>query len=116
MASTRNKNTSNDYKLETRLNDTFYDYNVYNGYGVNNNPAYFVNGIIGNMHSSNFTDNNVDVESMLRGIRSSDLEDGPFKVEPDFKKTKELSYFERVPVILPETFIHSTTERPNYLS
>jgi hypothetical protein len=116
MSSTRNRNTPNDYKLETKFNDSFYDYNVYNGYGKNNKPAYFVNGIIGTMHSSNFTENNIDVESMLRGIRSTDLEDGPFKVNPEYKNLKELSYFERIPLFVPEPFIHSNTERPNYLS
>ena len=116
MASTRNRNTHNDYKLETRLNESFHDYRVYSGYGVNKQPAYFIDGIIGNMHSSNFTSNSVDVESMLRGIRATDLEGESFKVNPEYKKIKELSYFERVPLYLPEPFIHSTTERPNYLS
>jgi hypothetical protein len=115
MSSTRNRNTPNDYKLETNKNESRCNYNIYKGYGVNKQPAYYVDGIIGNMHSSHFTHNAVDVESMLRGIRSTDLEGDSFKVNPEYKSIKELSYFERVPLFMPEPFIHSTTERPNYL-
>jgi hypothetical protein len=116
MSSTRNRNTTNDYKLETRLNDSFYNYNVYKGYGVNNQPAYYVDGIIGKMPASNLTHNSVDVESMLRGIRSTDLEGDSFKVVPEYKSLNELSYFERVPLFIPEPFIHTNKERHNYLS
>jgi hypothetical protein len=116
MSSTRNRNTPNDYKLESKLNDSFYDYNVYKGYGVNKQPAYYVNGIIGKMHSSHFTHNSVDVESMLRGIRSTDLEGDSFKVTPEYKNLKELSYFDRLPLFIPEPFVHTNSERPNYLN
>ncbi len=116
MASTRNINTPNDYKLETRLNEHICDYNVYKGYGVNNTPAYFTDGIIGKMHSSHLTYNSTDVESMLRGIRATDLEGPSFKANPEYKQIKELSYFERTPLYMPPSFVHSGTERPNYLS
>jgi hypothetical protein len=116
MSSTRNRNTQNDYNLETKLNESFYNYNVYKGYGINKQPAYYVNGIIGNMHASHFTYNSVDVESMLRGIRSTDLEGDSFKVTPEYASLKELSYFERVPLFIPEPFVHSNKERHNYLN
>ena len=97
MSSTRNRNTPNDYQLEKKINKSFYNYNVYKGYGVNKEPAYFVDGIIGKMHASNLTHNYVDVESMLRGIRSTDLEGESFSATPEYKSLKELRKSKEIP-------------------
>ena len=38
-----------------------------------------------------------------------------FDVNPQFKSLPTVSYFERHRIILPQPYIHSNNERPNYL-
>lgn len=115
MSSTRNLNTITDYEVVKNQNAKMQDYRLYNGFGVNERPAFLTRGANPAMHSEHLTANAVDVESMLRGIRSTNLEGPSFKVEPRYFGIDELSYFEPVPMIVPPSYQHSTTERPNYL-
>lgn len=117
MASTRNRNTASDYNNEQSLNHMNCRYNMYTGFGQHVQPALFRNGANpSRMYATNMVSNAVDVESMLRGIRASDLENGAFKVEPNFKELKEISYYDnKVPMVVPPSFFHIPFERPNFL-
>jgi hypothetical protein len=117
MASTRNLNTKSDYLLEKRMNADIIQQRLYDGFGVNSQPGFFRDGVNpSRMDSSHFSSNSTDVESMLRGIRSTNLEGPSFQPTPMFKKMGELTYFDKLPMIMPKTYYHSTVERPNYLS
>jgi hypothetical protein len=117
MASTRNLNTKGDYLLEKRMNQGILQQRLYDGFGVNSQPGFFRDGPNpSHMDSSHLSSNPTDIESMLRGIRSTDLEGPSFQVAPLFKPMGEVSYFEKIPMIMPKTYYHSTIERPNYLS
>jgi hypothetical protein len=117
MASTRNLNTKEDYLLEKRMNEGIIQQRLYDGFGVNSQPGLFRDGSNpSKMDSSHFSSNSTDIESMLRGIRANDMEGPSFKVDPQFKPIGEVSYFDKIPMMMPKTYYHSTVERPNYLS
>jgi len=116
MASTRNLNTPQDYKLEKKMNQHFLDYNLYTGAKVNQSTALFRDGPNPGLYGGQLSTNAVDVESMLRGIRSVNLEGDSFKAKPETVPLPEVSYFTRTPIIIPPSFQHYTKERPNYLA
>ena len=60
--------------------------------------------------------NAIDVESMLRGIKSCNLEGPSFSAKPDKKEIDTISLFERPNIFLPTPFNHISTDRPLYLS
>jgi len=116
MASTRNLNTPQDYKLEKKMNQKFMEYNLYTGSKVNQMTALFRDGPNPGLYGGQLSKNSVDVESMLRGIQSSNLEGECFTASPDNVKLPEVCYFTRTPIIIPPSFQHYTRERPNYLA
>lgn len=116
MTSTRNLNTPQDYKLEKKMNQQFLDYNLYTGAKVNKNTALFQDGPNPGLYGGQLSKNAVDVESMLRGIQSANLEGESFKATPETVRLPEVNYFTRTPIIIPPSFQHNTKERPNYLA
>lgn len=115
MTSTRNLNTPQDYKLEKKMNQQTLDYNLYTGSKVNKNTALFRDGPNAGFYAGQLDKNAIDVESMLRGIQSSNLEGNPFRATPQPVTLPEVFYFTKTPIIIPPSFQHSTTERPRYL-
>ena len=116
MTSTRNLNTPQDYKLEKKMNQQFLDYNLYTGAKVNQTTALFRDGPNPSLYGGQLSKNSVDVESMLRGIQSANLEGDSFTATPETVKLAEAYYFTRTPIIIPPSFQHYTKERPNYLA
>lgn len=117
MASTRNINTKNDYALEKRMNKNILDQRLFVNYGENPSPAHYDIGMTpSQMFAGHLSSNYVDVESTLRGIRSTNLEGPSFNATPNYKKLETRALFERTPMIMPDHLIHYNNERPNYLS
>lgn len=116
MTSTRNLNTPQDYKLEKKMNQQFLDYNLYTGAKVNRTTAFFRDGPNPCLYGGQMSKNSVDVESMLRGIQSANLEGESFTATPEKVTLPEVYYFTRTPIIIPPSFQHYTKERPNYLA
>ena len=115
MASTRNLNTPQDYKLEKKMNHQLLDYSLYTGAKVNQSTALFRDGPNPGLYGGQLAKNAVDVESMLRGIQSVNLEGPSFSATPEKVPLSEVYYFTKTPIIIPPSFQHSTQERPNYL-
>ena len=116
MASTRNLNTKGDYACEKQKDKHVQDYLLYNGFANAPNPVLFSFGSNPNMYGGMFSQNSIDIESKLRGIRSTNLEGPSFNPSPQFKSIPTTCYFERPKLIMPSPFFHSLSERPNYLS
>jgi len=114
MASTRNLNTREDYKLEKQKDQHFLDYRLYTGAAQNANPGLFRDGPNPKMYGGILDKNMVDVESMLRGIRSTDLEGESFHAVPETQKLDEISYFSKTPIVIPPSFTLAR-ERPSFL-
>jgi hypothetical protein len=98
------------------MNQQFLDYNLYSGAKVNENTALFRDGPNPGLYGGQLCANSVDVESMLRGIQSVNLEGESFKVKPKLVTLPETQYFSKTPIIIPPSFYHYTKERPNYLA
>jgi len=115
MASTRNKNTKSDYNVKKQESIMIRDYLLHNDYANSKTPVMFNLGSNPSFYSGVLSQNSIDIESKLRGIRSVNLEGPSFNPTPQFKSVPTVSYFERPTFILPQPYIHSNSERPNYL-
>jgi hypothetical protein len=116
MASTRNLNTALDYQHEKRKDQQHLAYNTYHGFGVNHTPTLFTNGPNPSIYAGQIDRHAIDVESMLRGIRSTNLEGASFRASPSPVILQETSYYEKVPLMMPDPYISLNRERPNYLN
>ena len=114
MTSTRNKNTQGDYNVKKQESIMIRDYLLHD-YTNAKNPVMFSLGSNPSFYSGVLSQNSIDIESKLRGIRSVNLEGPSFNPTPQFKSIPTVSYFERPNVYLPQPYIHSRSERPNYL-
>lgn len=103
MASTRNKNSTGDYKLEQNYNHSFINYNTYVNYGIPTETFHPSNGILsGRVPSNVLSTNSCDIESMLLGIGSSNLENPLPAVNPNINNLKSLQIVHHNPVYLPQ--------------
>ena len=115
MASTRNKNTPEDYCLEQRSLTQSRDYKLYE-YGSNGRAYHTAIPCLGvtpsHMPRNTLSDNPVDIESALFGINSTNLVEPQKPVVPQLKTVPEVAYFERMALILPEEFVPLKNQRP----
>jgi hypothetical protein len=116
MASTRNLNTALDYQSEKRKDQQHLAYNTYRGFGVHQAPTLFTNGPNPSIYAGQMDRHAIDVESMLRGIRSTNLEGTSFHASPSPVRLQETTYYEKVPLMMPDPYISLNRERPNYLN
>jgi hypothetical protein len=116
MSSTQNKNTYDDYQVKKKESVKHVDYMLFDGFSKNENPALFVRGSNTSMYASHLSYNPIDIESTLRGIRSTNLEGPSFKATPQLKHLPEIEYFKTDPTFIPQPYYHSTQERPLYLN
>lgn len=115
MASTRNKNTCSNYCLEQRMTTKSFDYIEYkNGAsGAAYKPALPCMGIIpGQMPRDAFSRNSIDIESALFGINSTNLVETQTPVVPQLKVLPEISFFERMQLIMPDPLVVEKFQRP----
>lgn len=116
MASTRNINTSSDYKIEQR---TFELYEAYNNksqfFGKSYLPATPNCGLAPPKFSINEQSyNGVDIESELRGIDSTNLVKPRAPFVPNNKHIPEVVFYDRTPMILPKPLVVEKEQRVFY--
>ena len=116
MASTRNKNTSLDYKLEAAVNKNLQQHNLYinSSYG---RPTSVCIPAVGytpsHMGRESLANNPVDIESALYGIGSTNLVNPMQPVNPSIKTLDFKDFFYRPDqVILPYPLVHDHNQRP----
>lgn len=121
MASTRNINTRGNYTLEQKSNKSSYNYHSYESsqtgrphsfLGIYRLPDSTQPTRIVNPH--NLSNNPIDVESTLRGIRSSDLVNDPFKAEPQLKSMSIFKFYTRPSMFLPDLVLSDQHQRPMF--
>lgn len=115
MTSTRNKNTRENYCLEQR------NYNLANKY------THFENSSYGNAYSNaipclgitpshmprdTLSYNPIEIENYLKGIGSTNLVEKYSPAKPVLKSVPMVSYFDRLPLIMPEPLVIETNQRP----
>lgn len=117
MASTRNKNTPNNYFLEMQQYGASESRNLYK-YGANGH-AYDPKlpglgfGPAG-MPQDCLSYNAIDTESFLYGINSTNLINPVREFTPEFKQVPVLNLIDKRNVIMPTPFIVSKNNRPTY--
>ena len=116
MASTRNINTKGDYSVKKMESSNINNYLLYSGFSTNQAPSYFVRGANPSIYAGQLCKNAIDVESTLRGIRSTDLEGPSFHATPQNITIGERQYYNVNPTYIPRPYLHSTADRPMYLS
>lgn len=115
MASTRNINTPGDYCLQQRAYADSLKHNTYEySYaGKAYSPAIPCLGITpSHMSRDTLSNNAIDIESALWGINSVNLVNPQSPVIPELKSAKEISFFERTPLIMPQQFSLLNDQRP----
>ena len=117
MASTRNKNTRPDFKIEQNAQKMTRNYVAFeNGYaGKAFDPALAFEsvGILPTkMSREHFSQNSVDIESALFGINSTNLVDPQAPVVPQLKQLPEVKFFERMALFMPEPLVVEKAARP----
>ena len=118
MASTRNRNTPGDYRLEKGAYQAAATYNTYEPYGLPAASYYPGLGIAGaKMARTELASNSCDIESNLFGIGSTNLETPQPTVIPNMKQPKSLNFADRVPFFMPKQLeVDTSIQRPLYLS
>lgn len=118
MASTRNRNTPGDYKMEKGAYIKTCDYNTYTSYGVPTESYFPGVGIAGaKMARTELAYNSCDIESSLFGIGSANLETPQPRVIPNIRQPKSLNFADRLPMFMPQPLeVDTAIQRPLYLS
>ena len=115
MASTRNRNMPNDYKLEQCQYTLASDYELYKNsqYGKayrNALPCLGFNP--SQMPRDTFAYNAIEIESALFGINSTNLVKPQAPVEPEMKTLPTIKYFNTVPLYMPAPLVIENKQRP----
>ena len=117
MASTSNRNYIGNYTAEQRQ---FRDHLAFQQYIHNSKgQAYTTNlpgtGLLpGQIYSGNISNNNIDIESFLRGTGVNNLVQPELStnVEPDLINLDSLNIHEKLPIILPRNLKIENNQRP----
>ena len=116
MASTRNRNTSTDYKIMQQQNKNMREHSFYehSQYGRPISEAMPNVGYTPSHMSRDALSNNpIDIESTLYGIGSSNLVKPCETPYPSLKKLYFKDYFERNKnIIMPYPYVNKTNQRP----
>ena len=81
--------------------------------GAAYNPAIPCMGIIpGQMARDVFSRNSIDIESALFGINSTNLVESQKPVVPELITLPEISFFDRMKLIMPDPLVVEKSQRP----
>jgi hypothetical protein len=117
MASTRNKNTPGDYKLE-QLAYVERHLNIMDIQKQSADNKYLPgNGLLqGSVPSRDLANNYTDIESTLFGIGSTNLVQPLPIVVPDINSYRSLNIIDKTPMVVPTPLYVDTKQRANYLN
>lgn len=119
MASTRNKNTKEDYALERWSSDKINQEAMYlhgtQGQAFQTNLA--GNGLLPAKYASrDLAKNHCDIESYLFGIGSTNLVNPLPPLKPEIKTLQSLNIIDKLPLIRPTEDHFLKNQRPLYLN
>lgn len=115
MASTKNLNTYGNYKCEEKVNNKMLSYLTNPVYGEQSHHVHMfdLGSNPSKMNAVNFSHNHIDIESKLRGIKSTNMVGSNFN--PILEKKQFLSdkifNHNLKNVLLPSPFKHNSNER-----
>jgi len=115
MASTRNKNTPENYaaeRWELERQVSYRDY-VHAGNGRPIESMFSGDGLLmGRIVPTELSTNTVDIESFLYGVGSTNLVQPLPPVYASLKPLKSLSMIDKTPLIMPENLAIEPYQRP----
>lgn len=115
MASTRNRNTPENYSLEQRQNKNLEGYTLYanSQYGSAYNTRLPGNGLLpGQLPWNKLSYNAPDTESFLFGINSTNLVNPAPSFVPENAQLNSSNIYEKSPVFIPEPLAITKNQRP----
>ncbi len=115
MTSTRNINSRGDYSLEQHYYALGRSYNNYkhSSQGCAFTPSIPSIGITPNhMPRGTLSHNPIDIESMLRGINSTNLVNPQKPIKPQLKQIPTSEFFDRLKVHMPKPLVIENNQRP----
>ena len=115
MASTRNNNCRGDYCLQQKSYRYSRDYSSFQNsqYGHAYDPAIPCMGVTpSHMPRNTLSSNPVEIESALFGINSTNLVNPQAPIVPELKTIQEKAFFDRIPLIMPQSLVLETRQRP----
>ena len=115
MASTRNKNTPGDYRLEQSQYKNSETYKLYENsqYGVAYDTRLPGNGLLpGQISWSQLSHNYSDTESFLLGINSTNLVNPEPSFHPKPKELESANIFNKGATMVPNPLIIEKNQRP----
>jgi hypothetical protein len=113
MASTRNRNTSGNYELEQWSNNNGCKYNTYDSFGRPKKTLFAGDGLLnGKVGPTELAHNSCDIESMLRGIGSTNLVNPNPEIVPEIRPLQSLSIIDRLHVAVPDPLVVEPNQRP----
>ena len=118
MASTRNKNTKEDYLLEQKMNkgrENYIHYTNSSSGKAYDEKLFLFGSNPSKLPRETLSKNSVDMESQLFGIGSTNLVVEKSEVKPLPNTLNYISYFDRVPMVLPEAMVVYKNQRAGYL-
>lgn len=112
MASTRNKNTKEDYNLEKNRNTHLTEMQSYKYSRHNYDPKLPGLGLMpAQINGKDISHNYVNIESQLFGIGANDLENPRPQQTPDYKHMNEVAMVEQEDIILPRPLYIERNQR-----
>lgn len=114
MASTRDRNTAGNYRMEQSANTGFVGWNT----KLHESVAYHPGDGLGPARTARtaLASNACDIESQLFGIGSANLENPQPIVVPRIAQLKSLVIYDKPKVMLPEALSVSEVNRPMILN
>ena len=117
MASTRNKNTPGDYRLEKESIISQRNYITSTSFALPIQSYHPGDGLLGAKTARTVLSSNAcDIESSLFGIGANNLENPKPKVFPELNTLKSLSIIDKVPLIEPRPLAVNHANRPMFLN
>ena len=113
MASTRTKNTPGNYELEQWTFEKNVDYCTSKSRGPPPQTHFPGDGLLaGSVSRTQLSNNYCDIESMLRGIGSTNLVSPQFPIQPEIKYLQSLNISNKLPLYIPAPLIIQSDQRP----
>jgi len=116
MASTKNRNTQSDYKLEQLQNTNHLENNLYlhSASGRPNSECFPELYNPSKLSRDALCNNAIDVESTLRGIGASNMVNACTPPTPSLRNLDFKAFFDRQQaVVMPYPLIFENNQRPN---
>jgi hypothetical protein len=115
MASTRNKNTRNNYALELNKSIHTQEYLLTGDYGESNTTVCPGNGLgAARIPRTQMSSNPIEIETFLFGIGSSDLTKDVPALNADLKCLPTHDIFKKEPTVVPNKFSPNMSQRPQF--